>query len=703
VTRRTGTRSRAQGGAAAALAAALLVGLALPAGTRAAEWRGREPPDLRDPRVVASDFVLRQRAALGLAPGESVRPLARRVSPAGTHVRLARLRGGVPILGGDVLVQLAPEGRVGLARTRDLPARAPDGGPTVPAGEAEAAARRASGLGGAAAVARIDLALVPQGLALRLAWDVWLFADAPVARWRVLVDAEDGAILRAHDLVQRLDGAGRAFVPSPVVALRDNTLTDQDDADEAVPEAAYAAVVLRDLDPPVGGLFHLRGPAVRAADLEPPFIAPPAEPAPAFTYTRAHDAFEWVMVYVHADGLRRFYQRLGFADLNDRPIEIDAHGLGGAAGAHYVPDGNGTGYLAFGDGGVDYAEDGEVILHELGHATQDDQCPSCFAFADSEAGALGEGFADFLAAAYFLEASGGFQDTCIADWVATGTSSASPPCVRRIDGPKRYPDDLAGRPHADGEIWSALFWDLVLGLSGGAAPTPAARDTVVTLALESHFLVPPDPSFYEAAQALLDAEALLHGGAHHDLLAATLAGRGLLPPPQIFGGGRTLTDCAGVLLYANPNNPDGRGSRRQTCRDNDPTCDGDTVPGECTFRASFCFAQHGLAGCVPQPVERFELHKPRPTQRAPSLAAIGEALVAAVAAIPGATRGGDHGEVVSWTPALGAPACSPAAGLVVPLRRSGGVYRRTTLALRTVTVLPRGFRDTDRLRLGCVP
>jgi hypothetical protein len=58
---------------------------------------------------------------------------------------------------------------------------------------------------------------------------------------------------------------------------------------------------------------------------------------------------------------------------------------------------------------------------------------------------------------------------------------------------------------------------------------------------------------------------------------------------------------------------------------------------------------------------------------------------------------------VSWTPALGAPACSPAAGLVVPLRRSGGVYRRTTLALRTVTVLPRGFRDTDRLRLGCVP
>src|SRR5688500_20215038 len=55
--------------------------------------------------------------------------------------------------------------------------------------------------------------------------------------------------------------------------------------------------------------------------------------------------------------------------------------------------------LRFGKGGVDDAEDAEVILHEYGHAIQYSQQPGgSGGFGSSlEAGSIGEGFADYWA------------------------------------------------------------------------------------------------------------------------------------------------------------------------------------------------------------------------------------------------------------------------------------------------------------------
>ena len=50
--------------------------------------------------------------------------------------------------------------------------------------------------------------------------------------------------------------------------------------------------------------------------------------------------------------------------------------------------------LRFGKGGVDDAEDAEVILHEYGHAIHFSQN---FSFASEEAGAISEGFGDYWA------------------------------------------------------------------------------------------------------------------------------------------------------------------------------------------------------------------------------------------------------------------------------------------------------------------
>jgi hypothetical protein len=143
---------------------------------------------------------------------------------------------------------------------------------------------------------------------------------------------------------------------------------------------------------------------------------------------------------------------------------------------------------------VDDAEDAEVIWHEYGHSIQDNQVPG---FGESlEAGAQGEGFGDYLAGTLGAPLSGGFQDACIADWDAVSYSTTNPPCLRRLDGTKHYPEDLVGDDHDDGEIWSAVLWQI------RGAITATKADSVI---LQHHFLLTADASFNQAANALVTA------------------------------------------------------------------------------------------------------------------------------------------------------------------------------------------------------
>ena len=73
---------------------------------------------------------------------------------------------------------------------------------------------------------------------------------------------------------------------------------------------------------------------------------------------------------------------------------------------------------------------------------------------------MGEGFGDYFAASVAGQLSGGFQDLCLADWDATSYSSSNPPCQRRLDGTKHYPESVVGEVHDDGEIWSRALWDI---------------------------------------------------------------------------------------------------------------------------------------------------------------------------------------------------------------------------------------------------
>ena len=131
--------------------------------------------------------------------------------------------------------------------------------------------------------------------------------------------------------------------------------------------------------------------------------------------------------------------------------------------------------IRLGKGGVDDAEDAEVIVHEYGHAVHQSQVPG---FGSSiDAGAIGESFGDYLAVtvgpgrgrattAGRCEA----EEACPMDWDATSYTDA-PHCIRRFDLNLTLAD-RQDEVHFDGQIWSQALWEIrqgyvALGLTHG--------------------------------------------------------------------------------------------------------------------------------------------------------------------------------------------------------------------------------------------
>ena len=64
------------------------------------------------------------------------------------------------------------------------------------------------------------------------------------------------------------------------------------------------------------------------------------------------------------------------------------------------------------------------------------------------------------AASFFADLKPQILRPTLGNWDAVSYSGDEPPCLRRLDSNKKYPKDIVGEVHADGEIWSACLWEL---------------------------------------------------------------------------------------------------------------------------------------------------------------------------------------------------------------------------------------------------
>ena len=306
-------------------------------------------------------------------------------------------------------------------------------------------------------------------------------------------------------------GTGRVFLPNPVAELQNQGLTDQKDADYPALQPAYHLVTLTNLD----GSGYLRGDwaNIRAE------TGPTAYSADnTFVYGRDDDRFEQVMAYYWITASQRYIQSLGFGSIrravNRESQDIRTNQLG--IDNSYSWDKHDV--VRFGKGGVDDAEDAEVILHEYGHAIQDSQ-QQPFGFGETvEAGSIGEGFADYWAVTVSDVVAPTPDPACVADWDSVSYTSTTPHCLRRVDRGLHYPADLNGEVHHDGQIWSRALWDIRNALGHVKA------DTII---LEAQFGL-KEPTMPQLAQATVDTAQALYGATERAAVLAAFQARGIL-------------------------------------------------------------------------------------------------------------------------------------------------------------------------------
>jgi zinc metalloprotease ZmpB len=305
-------------------------------------------------------------------------------------------------------------------------------------------------------------------------------------------------------------GTGTVFFPNPVAQLQDESLTDQKDADYAALQPAYRNVTLTNLD----GSGTLTGDWAQV-------VSETGDPARSstntFTYHRNDDRFEQVMAYHWVTEAQKYIQSLGFGtgtyppvNMKSQRLRINQFGQDNSFATDHPVD-----ELRFGKGGVDDAEDAEVILHEYGHAIHFSQN---FSFASEEAGAISEGFGDYWAADVTNNIAPTPDPACVADWDSVSYTSTVPHCLRRVDTNLHYPGDLNGRVHHDGQIWSRALWDIRTALGHVKA------DTII---LNGQFDF-PGTTMTALAQSTVAAAQSLYGKSAANAVTKAFAARGIL-------------------------------------------------------------------------------------------------------------------------------------------------------------------------------
>jgi hypothetical protein len=472
----------------------------------------------------ATPEEVRQELRGAEAPVDSL-ALSDRVPLAGgsTVYRYDQERAGIPVHGSEAIVLDRAGDGADLVNDGTEPGI---GAPPEPALSASRAIAIATdSVGAKQVVARPDAELVidPAGDG-RLAWKVTVLSDRPLGDFEVLVDALTGEVISERDLTWRATGFAKLYRPNPVVEQGSYVgLRDRGDRDRANLTALRSSVELHGL---LGGQSCLRGEHanIRVGQRAKRVCKKRASsPLNWNGVKRESDKFEALMAYLHVHEAQVYLETLdiGNTSIEDGAQRVIANALS-ADQSFYSPSRDA---ISLGAGGVDDGEDGDVIVHEYGHAVH-----------DAEAGAFGEGWGDYFAetmSAARWENSGP-DPGCVMEWDAvsydTDTNNPLHPsdqgiCLRRTDNPNTLSEQQTfcgtalggGRPneiHCVGEVWSSALWDLraQLGIDTSTNPDTPVLDRAL---VASQAMYATDESFAEAAEALVLADDAIYEANDH--------------------------------------------------------------------------------------------------------------------------------------------------------------------------------------------
>ncbi|TDR46628.1 Zn-dependent metalloprotease [Tahibacter aquaticus] len=461
-------------------------------------------------KAMTLEFLAARGASLGLSDAEiaSLAVTSERQTDAIGVVRVQQSQQGLPVYGSDIAVTSSASGEI-IFVASDKVSNVGEVDTTPALSSAKAIDAAAAHLGGAPLRAqKAQLMVHVAGGKTHLVWRTNVSSsDVRVGGWEVLVDAHDGSVLRAESTTHHIDGSGTVWAPDPLssakVAYATAGYPDNNNADSPQLTAQLVNVTLRDIT--LDGANHkLSGPFANCWEWEAPTDAAcPVQASTNFSVTRSALTFDAVMVYHHVDSFLRYTnQTLGVVSLPTRHytggVRFDPHGEAGDDNSHYD---SGTGELVFGEGGVDDAQDADVIVHELGHGIHDWITNGGL----SQTQGLSEGTGDYLAQAWSRDYPNQWAPGDTAYNWTFSWDGHNPFWAGRVTNWQTnhtYPGNLGSGIHAQGQYWAscnhlartaiggqAMDKAFLVGLSGTTSSSnqKAAAQAVINAAAVQNF------------------------------------------------------------------------------------------------------------------------------------------------------------------------------------------------------------------------
>ncbi|MBK8443715.1 MAG: hypothetical protein IPL35_10025 [Sphingobacteriales bacterium] len=331
---------------------------------------------------------------------------------------------------------------------------------------------------------------------------------------QLLYERDNSSYYGSHRRRSTNDSIAQAMVFMPDPLTQQNVFYGTPYKDDNDADKAELNNVRIQVDMPCSyknGFFVLENDYAIASDHSAPTGAPAKSPIPEFMFTRAEQGFEDVNAYYHVVSFQQYVRSLGFENLYSK-IKIDAHGSNGEDNSFFNPGAAPNDErLTFGEGGVDDAEDADVVIHEYTHALSHYASP--YTNDGTERRSIDEAFGDYIACSFSRSLSE-------FSWMRTFTWDGHNEfwSGRFSNSTKHYPEDNKEDIYYRSEILSSVLMELWEELG---------REVSDKLLLQTLYSSASNITMKNVARAYADADIMLYNGAHLKTIIPYFYKRGL--------------------------------------------------------------------------------------------------------------------------------------------------------------------------------
>lgn len=325
----------------------------------------------------------------------------------------------------------------------------------------------------------------------------------------------------------------QVFDPDPLTTARKNYGSPYVDNNDRFVQELDDEIITRSVRGNfANGTFSLQNQYLEMTDISSPGITPPTSTNNQFHYGREQDSFEAVNTFYHITTFKEHINGLGFSQIPGYQIKVDANGLNSDNSFFSTFEK----HIKLGEGGVDDAEDADVIIHEYFHAmvwkASPDNNPNV------ERSTLEEGICDYMAVGYSRQ-RGLFNADRMFTWDGHNEFWSG----RFVNSTKNYKQINFGTDiyqHTD------LIASVLIDLN-----QQIGRGTTEQLVTEATFGLLPTTSYDQFACLMLRADSILHNASHNTAVKNAFAQRNITACENGMSSSENNLDKPGIELRGN--------------------------------------------------------------------------------------------------------------------------------------------------------